>query len=128
MKSRIVRKILLLFLVSFLVLAAVKSVSSATTSTNWAGYSVNSNGVTAISASWIVPAVQCTITGPTDILTQGIQSEKPTSKIMDREESETSATEPTKTRAAVGTQFCLECGNELPLGSKFCNKCGTKQS
>ena len=57
-------------------------------------------------------------------------SERPTSKIMDTEERKQSITEPTKgqTKATLGKQFCLECGNELPLGSKFCNKCGSKQA
>ena len=30
------------------------------TSTNWAGYVINSNGITAISASWTIPEIQCT--------------------------------------------------------------------
>lgn len=59
MKSRIIQKILVLFLVSFLFLAAEKTALGQMTSTNWAGYAVNSAGVTAISASWIVPEVQC---------------------------------------------------------------------
>jgi ribosomal protein L40E len=29
--------------------------------------------------------------------------------------------------AASGKNFCIECGNKLPLKSKFCNNCGTKQ-
>lgn len=58
-------------LVSFLVLAAVKTVSSQLKSTNWTGYAVNSTGVTAISASWIVPAVQCGNTIGGNEITQG---------------------------------------------------------
>lgn len=59
LKSHIVRKILLLFLVSFLVLTAMKTASGQTTSTNWAGYAVNSTGITAISASWSIPTIHC---------------------------------------------------------------------
>ena len=72
MKSRIVRKILLLFLVAFLVLAAEKTALGQITSTNWAGYAVNSTGITDISASWIVPEVQCGNTIGGNQVNQGV--------------------------------------------------------
>jgi hypothetical protein len=53
-------------------LAAVKSAFAQQTSTNWAGYTITSNDVTGISASWTVPAVQCTVTGATNQWTQGL--------------------------------------------------------
>jgi hypothetical protein len=72
LKSHVVRKILLLFLVSFLVLVAVRSASASWTSTNWAGYAINSAGVTAISASWTVPEIQCANTAGGNTVTQGV--------------------------------------------------------
>jgi len=72
LKPRIVRKILLLFLVSSLVLATVKTASSQQTSRNWAGYVINSNGITAISASWTVPKIQCQSTGSKEIVSQAV--------------------------------------------------------
>jgi Peptidase A4 family len=71
LKSRIIRKILLLFLVSFLVLAAEKTAMGQMASTNWAGYAVNSAGITAISASWIIPEVNCVNTIGGNQVTQG---------------------------------------------------------
>jgi hypothetical protein len=50
----------------------VKTAWAQQTSTNWAGYAITANDVTGVIASWVVPAVQCTITGPTNTLTQGI--------------------------------------------------------
>ena len=72
LKSHNVKKIVLLFLVTSLMLAAVKSAFAQQTSTNWAGYTITSNDVTGISASWTVPAVQCTVTGATNQWTQGL--------------------------------------------------------
>jgi len=75
LNSYIVRKIFLLFLISFLALAAVTTASGlmlSRTSTNWAGYAINSIGITAISASWSVPEIQCTVTGATNTVTQGV--------------------------------------------------------
>jgi ribosomal protein L40E len=31
-------------------------------------------------------------------------------------------------QAEKGTQFCINCGAELPPKSKFCNKCGSAQA
>lgn len=49
----------------------MKTASSQLTSTNWAGYAVNSTGVTAIGASWTVPEIQCAISN-TNIVSQGV--------------------------------------------------------
>lgn len=71
MKLRIIRKILLLFLVLFLVLAAEKTALGQMSSTNWVGYAVDSAGITAISASWIIPEVKCVNTIGGSEVTQG---------------------------------------------------------
>jgi len=47
--------------------------ASNATSTNWAGYFITANGVTAITASWAVPAIQCNVAGATpNVMTQGL--------------------------------------------------------
>jgi hypothetical protein len=72
LKHCIIRKIFLLFLVSFLVLATVKSTNASLTYRNWAGYIINSNGITAISASWTVPEIHCTGTVSTYPISAGV--------------------------------------------------------
>lgn len=74
LKLHIVRKILLLSLISFLMLVAVRSANAIAswTSTNWAGYAINTTGVTAISASWLIPNIQCGTTGSAYPLSAGI--------------------------------------------------------
>ena len=47
-------------------------VSASWTSTNWSGYVIDSNGVTAISASWTVPEVACANTAGGNTITQGL--------------------------------------------------------
>jgi hypothetical protein len=55
------------------VFAAVKTSSGQTTSTNWAGYAVNSTGITAISAGWTIPTIQCgTAQGPANTVSEGV--------------------------------------------------------
>jgi len=46
-------------------------VSGQMASTNWAGYVVHSSNVTAISASWTVPEVQCANTAATNTISHG---------------------------------------------------------
>ena len=53
-------------------LAAVKTALSQQTSRNWAGYVVNSSGITGISASWVVPEIQCGSMVSTEPLTAGV--------------------------------------------------------
>ena len=72
MNSRAIQKVVLLILVLSLVFGAAKSALGQMSSTNWTGYVIDSPGVTAVSASWIVPAVHCTATGATNIVTQGL--------------------------------------------------------
>jgi len=70
----IIRKAFPLFLLSFLILVSVRNVSAAPlTSTNWSGYVVIANGVTGISASWIIPPISsCVSTVAGTEVTQGI--------------------------------------------------------
>jgi len=71
--SLTLRKALLLLSVAFLALATVRSASGQMSSTNWAGYAINSNGVTAISASWTVPNIQgCASTAGSTKVTKGV--------------------------------------------------------
>ena len=72
--SHLTRKALLLTLVSFLLLMSTSArlAQGQVTSTNWVGYAVNANGVTAISASWTIPAVQCISTAGGNQVTQGL--------------------------------------------------------
>lgn len=73
MKSSILRKIILLFLVSFLTLASVRTASASATSLNWAGYVIAANDATAVSASWIIPTVSsCISTAGENQVTHGI--------------------------------------------------------
>lgn len=72
MKSSFVMKIVVLSLVSFLMLATVKIAWAQTTSTNWTGYAITSNGVTGISAKWTIPGIQCAIAGTENTISQGI--------------------------------------------------------
>jgi len=67
----LVRKLLLLFLVSFLVLAVVKTTLGQLNTTNWAGYAINSSGITEINGSWTVPEIQCSV-GNTNVVSQGV--------------------------------------------------------
>jgi hypothetical protein len=60
-----------LLLFALLLLATVGMVNGAWTSTNWAGYLVVSNGITAVSGSWIIPEVQCANTVGGNTVTQG---------------------------------------------------------
>jgi ribosomal protein L40E len=53
-------------------------------------------------------------------------NEKPIATTLPITPRTRTVTEPKK--VSPEKQFCLECGNELPLGSKFCNKCGSKQA
>jgi len=67
----LVRKLLLLFLVSFLVLAVVKTTLGQLNTTNWAGYAINSSGITEINGSWTVPEIQCSVSN-TNVVSQGV--------------------------------------------------------
>lgn len=53
-------------------LAAVKTTNASMTSRNWAGYAIDATGVTAISASWVVPKIQCSTTGSAYPLSAGV--------------------------------------------------------
>lgn len=53
-------------------LGAVRTACAAWTSRNWAGYFINSTGVTAISASWTIPEIQCPTTESTYPLSAGV--------------------------------------------------------
>jgi len=74
MKPQTLRKLVLLSLVSFLMLTPARIAFAITTltSNDWAGYVITFYGVTAISASWTVPVIQCTATGATNAVTQGL--------------------------------------------------------
>ena len=52
-------------------LVAVKTASATQTSRNWSGYVINSNGITAISASWTVPEIHCP-TGSTQMVSAAV--------------------------------------------------------
>jgi len=67
----LVRKLLLLFLVLFLVLAVVKTTLGQLNTTNWAGYAINSSGITEINGSWTVPEIQCSVSN-TNVVSQGV--------------------------------------------------------
>ena len=67
----LVRKLLLLFLVSFLVLAVVKTTLGQLNTTNWAGYAINSSGITEINGSWTVPEIQCSVSN-SNVVSQGV--------------------------------------------------------
>jgi hypothetical protein len=62
-----------LFLLMFLMLASMRTASASQTSTNWAGYMIRANGVTAVSATWTIPSISSCVStvGGTEV-TQGI--------------------------------------------------------
>jgi len=72
--SRLTRKVLVLTLVSFLLVMSTSGrlTQGQVISTNWVGYAVNANGVTAVSAGWTVPEVQCINTAGGNEVTQGL--------------------------------------------------------
>jgi len=73
LNSHLVRKALLLLVVSLLFLVWVSKANAALSSTNWSGYIIAANGVTAVSASWVIPPVSSCVStvGGTEV-TQGI--------------------------------------------------------
>jgi len=61
MKVKLVFLIAIALTVSLLSASTMKTVSARnlTSSTRWAGYVLNSSGVTSITASWTIPSIQC---------------------------------------------------------------------
>ena len=73
--TRFARKILVLSFVFFPILVAAGPALGQLTSTNWSGYVVVANGVTAVSASWVIPAISScatTVGGTMATVSQGI--------------------------------------------------------